>query len=54
MGNTRYFGILFPFAISSANKLGFGELLDEVISYFDKDVASEEEEDEDERTRVRG
>ncbi len=45
-------GIGEPFAISSANKLGFGELLDEVISYFDKDVASEEEEDEDERTRV--
>lgn len=45
-------GIGEPFAISSANKLGFGELLDEVISYFDKDVESEEEEDEDERTRV--
>ena len=45
-------GIGEPFAISSANKLGFGELLDEVISYFDRDVASEEEEDEDERTRV--
>lgn len=45
-------GIGEPFAISSANKLGFGELLDEVVSYFDKGVASEEEEDEDERTRV--
>ena len=43
-------GIGEPFAISSVNKLGFGELLDEVVSYFDQNAAEEEEEDE--RTRI--
>lgn len=43
-------GIGEPFAISSANKLGFGELLDEVVSHFGQDASSEEEEDE--RTRI--
>ncbi|MBD5457661.1 MAG: ribosome biogenesis GTPase Der, partial [Lachnospiraceae bacterium] len=43
-------GIGEPFAISSANKQGIGDLLDEVSSYFDKETAQEEEEDE--RTRV--
>lgn len=43
-------GIGEPFPISSVNKLGFGELLDEITSYIDKDVAKEEEEDE--RTKV--
>lgn len=43
-------GIGEPFAISSANKQGFGELLDEVVSHFDKEAAQEEEEDE--RTRI--
>ena len=42
-------GIGEPFSISSVNKLGFGELLDEVTSYFDKEAAAEEE---DERTKV--
>lgn len=42
-------GIGEPFAISSVNKLGFGELLDEVVSYFDKEAAVEEE---DERIKV--
>ena len=42
-------GIGEPYPISSVNKLGFGELLDEVTSYFDKEAAAEEE---DERTRV--
>lgn len=42
-------GIGEPFPISSVNKLGFGELLDEVSSYFDKEAAEEEE---DERTKV--
>ena len=42
-------GIGEPFPISSVNKLGFGELLDEVTSYFDKDAAEEEEDD---RTKV--
>lgn len=42
-------GIGEPFAISSVNKLGFGELLDEVTSYFDRETAPEEE---DERTKV--
>ena len=43
-------GIGEPFPISSVNKLGFGELLDEITSYIDKDSAKEEEEDE--RTKV--
>ena len=42
-------GIGEPFSISSVNKLGFGELLDEVTSHFDKEAAAEEE---DERTKV--
>ncbi|MCM1243277.1 MAG: ribosome biogenesis GTPase Der, partial [Roseburia sp.] len=42
-------GIGEPFAISSINKLGFGELLDEVTSYFDKKTAVEEE---DERIKI--
>lgn len=43
-------GIGEPFAISSVNKLGFGELLDEIVSHFDEDAATEEEEDE--RTKI--
>ncbi|MDE5933794.1 MAG: ribosome biogenesis GTPase Der [Lachnospiraceae bacterium] len=43
-------GIGEPFAISSANKQGIGDLLDEVSSYFNKETAQEEEEDE--RTRI--
>lgn len=39
-------GIGEPFPISSVNKLGLGELLDEVSSYFDKEQAREEEEDD--------
>lgn len=39
-------GIGEPFPISSVNKLGLGELLDEVASYFDKNLAKEEEEDD--------
>lgn len=42
-------GIGEPFPISSVNRLGFGELLDEVSSYFDKEAAAEEE---DERIKV--
>ena len=42
-------GIGEPFPISSVNKMGFGELLDEVSSYFDKESATEEE---DERVKV--
>lgn len=42
-------GIGDPHPISAANRLGLGEMLDEVISYFDK---SQVEEEEDERTRV--
>ncbi len=42
-------GIGEPFAISATNMLGFGELLDEVTSYFDKKAAEEEE---DERIKV--
>ncbi len=39
-------GIGEPFPVSSVNKLGFGELLDEVSSHFDKEMAKEEEEDD--------
>ena len=39
-------GIGEPFPISSVNKLGLGELLDEVASHFDKNLAREEEEDD--------
>lgn len=38
-------GIGEPYPISSVNRLGFGELLDEVTSYFDKEAATEEEDD---------
>ena len=43
-------GIGEPFAISSANKQGIGDLLDEVSSYFGREAVQEEEEDE--RTRI--
>ncbi|MCM1427866.1 MAG: ribosome biogenesis GTPase Der [Eubacterium sp.] len=39
-------GIGEPFPISSVNKMGLGELLDEVASHFDKNQAKEEEEDD--------
>ncbi len=42
-------GIGEPHPISSANKLGLGEMLDEVISHFPEDSGEEEE---DERIRV--
>ena len=42
-------GIGEPFAISAASRLGFGELLDEVIQYFPK---QSEEENEDTRPRI--
>lgn len=42
-------GIGEPHPISSANKLGLGEMLDVVISYFPQEAAGEEE---DERIRV--
>lgn len=42
-------GIGEPFAISAVNKLGIGDLLDEVTSYFDAAAAQEEE---DERIKV--
>lgn len=42
-------GIGEPYPVSSVNKLGFGELLDEVTSHFDEEAAAEEEDD---RTKV--
>lgn len=42
-------GIGEPFPISSTGRLGFGELLDEVVSHFPR---AEEEEKEDERPKV--
>lgn len=42
-------GIGEPYPISAANRLGFGEFLDEVISYFPQ---NEDEEEEDERIKV--
>lgn len=38
-------GIGEPFPISSTNRLGFGELLDEVISHFGEEDVEEEEDD---------
>ena len=38
-------GIGDPFPVSSANQLGFGELLDEVVSYFNEPVDKDEDED---------
>ena len=38
-------GLGEPFAISSVNMLGFGDLLDEVISHFPADTQAEEEEE---------
>lgn len=38
-------GIGEPFPISATNRLGIGELLDEVISHFGEEVAEEEEDD---------
>lgn len=38
-------GIGEPFPISSVNRLGIGDLLDEVSSHFDKTLAQEEEDD---------
>ena len=42
-------GLGDPFAVSSSNKLGFGELLDEIVSHFDEDADTSEE---DERPRI--
>ena len=42
-------GIGEPFAISASNKLGIGDMLDEVISHFESDAFTDEE---DERPRV--
>lgn len=42
-------GIGEPHPISAANKQGLGDMLDEVISYFDK---TELEEDDDDRTKI--
>ena len=38
-------GIGEPYAISSVNKLGLGEMLDAVVDLFDKEALSEEEDD---------
>ena len=38
-------GLGEPFAVSAVNQLGFGDLLDEVVSHF-KDIPEDEEEDE--------
>lgn len=42
-------GIGDPYPISSANKIGIGDMLDQVIAYFDQNAAEEEE---DERPRI--
>ena len=42
-------GIGDPHPISAVNRMGLGDMLDEVVSYFPEDAA---EEDEDERIRV--
>ncbi len=38
-------GIGDPYPVSSVNRLGFGDLLDEVIKHFPEDYATEEEDD---------
>ena len=38
-------GLGEPFAISSTNMLGFGDLLDEMVRHFPQDVETDEEED---------
>ena len=38
-------GLGDPFPVSSANKLGFGELLDEVTSHFDSSMLADEDDD---------
>lgn len=38
-------GIGDPYPISSANKMGIGDMLDRVISYFDPEQAAQEEDD---------
>lgn len=38
-------GIGEPFAISAASRLGLGELLDEVVKYFNEDMLTDEEDD---------
>lgn len=42
-------GIGEPYPISAVNRMGLGDMLDEVIRYFPEDVSEEEE---DERTRI--
>ena len=46
-------GIGDPIPISSASRLGFGELLDEIIKHFD-DIPQEDEEDERPRVAIIG
>ncbi len=43
-------GLGDPFAISGVNMLGFGDLLDEIISHFPADADVEEENDPDQHT----
>ncbi|MBR0148591.1 MAG: ribosome biogenesis GTPase Der [Lachnospiraceae bacterium] len=43
-----------PVAISSKNKLGLGELLDELIKYFPEDTSQEDEEDERPKVAIVG
>lgn len=43
-------GLGDPFAISGVNMLGFGDLLDEIISHFPADADAEEENDPDQHT----
>ena len=43
-------GLGDPFAISGVNMLGFGDLLDEIISHFPADADMEEENDPDQHT----
>lgn len=38
-------GIGDPYPVSAANKMGIGDMLDKVISYFDHDMMDEEEDD---------
>ncbi len=47
-------GIGDPYPISASNQLGLGDMLDEVVKYFPKEAAGEEEEDERPKVAIIG
>jgi len=47
-------GIGEPFAVSAANKMGLGDMLEEVVSHFEETGSGEEEEDDRPRVAIVG